>query len=167
MKTTISIAKPSEVETESLVVVVLDQSNSTEKDREPELKLAISDPTVQAVAADLLGSGELSGKPFETNLLHKPSNLKAKRLLLVSGGSAKKFSSYDLRRVAGTAVRALKVRGIRSFAFVAPPSIDIGQYFAIAQDSTVTFSFFDTANGKTYRNEITVVATCPPTTSDS
>jgi leucyl aminopeptidase len=123
MKITISIAKPSELETESLVAVVLDESNSTEKDRKPELKLAISDPAVQAVAADLLGSGELSGKSFETNLLHKPANLKAKRLLLVSGGSAKKFSSYDLRRVAGTAVRALKGRGIRSFAFVAPPSI--------------------------------------------
>jgi len=123
MKTTISIAKPSEVETESLVSVVLDQSSSNEKDRKPELSLAASDPAVQAVAADLLGSGELTGKPFETNLLHKPANLKAKRLLLISGGSAKKFSSYDLRRVAGTAVRALKVRGIRSFAFVAPPSI--------------------------------------------
>jgi leucyl aminopeptidase len=123
MKTTISIAKPSEVETESLVAVVLDQSNSTEKDRKAELSLAASDPAVQAVAAELLGSGELTGKPFETNLLHKPANLKAKRLLLISGGSAKKFSSYDLRRVAGTAVRALKVRGIRSFAFVAPPSI--------------------------------------------
>ena len=47
----------------------------------------------------------------------------AKRLLLVSGGSAKSFSSYDLRRIAGAAVRALKSRGIRSFAFVAPPGI--------------------------------------------
>jgi leucyl aminopeptidase len=123
MKTTISIAKPSEVETESLVTVVLDESHSTEKDRKPEFKLGANDPAVQAVAADLLGSGELSGKSLETNLLHKPANLKAKRLLLVSGGSAKKFSSFDLRRAAGTAVRALKVRGIRSFAFVAPPSI--------------------------------------------
>jgi leucyl aminopeptidase len=119
----ISIAKPSEVETESLVAVVLDESNSSEKDRKPELRVAAPDPGVQAVVAELLGSGELSGKSFETNILHKPANLKAKRLLLVSGGSAKKFSSYDLRRVAGTAVRALKVRGIRSFAFVAPPSI--------------------------------------------
>ena len=78
---------------------------------------------MQSVAADLLASGEIAGKPFETNLLHKPTSLKAKRLLLISGGSAKKFSSYDLRRMAGVAVRALKSRGIRSFAFVAPPSI--------------------------------------------
>ena len=123
MKTTVFTAKASELETESLVAIVLDESNSTEKDRKPELNLASSDAALQSVSAELLASGELSGKPFETNLLHKPANVKAKRLLLVSGGGAKKFSSYDLRRVAGTAARALKGRGIRSVAFVAPPSV--------------------------------------------
>jgi len=125
MKIITVISTPSELETESLVAVVLDHSNaaSTEKDRKPELKVAAADAAVQSAAADLLGSGEVSGKALETNLLHKPANLKAKRLLLVSGGSAKKFSSYDLRRVAGTAVRALKGRGIRSFAFIAPSGV--------------------------------------------
>src|SRR5580700_2630218 len=132
MKTTISLSTPSALESESLVAVVLDHSNSgssekaaTEKDKEkkPELRVATTDPAVQSVAADLLASGEVAGKPFETNLMHRPVTLMAKRLLLVSGGGAKKFSSYDLRRLAGVAVRALKSRGIRSFAFVAPPSI--------------------------------------------
>jgi leucyl aminopeptidase len=125
MKTTISSSTPSALETESLVAVVLDHSNATanEKDRKPELKVATSDPAVQAAATDLLASGEVSGKAFETNLLHKPASLKAKRLLLVCGGSAKKFSSYDLRRIAGAAARTLKSRGIRSFAIVAPPSV--------------------------------------------
>src|SRR5579864_1984129 len=127
MKTTISLSTPAEVETESLVAVVLDHAepapNVKEKDKKPQLKIATVDSAVQSVAADLLGSGEIAGKAFETNLLHKPASLKAKRLLLISGGSAKNFSSYDLRRVAGVAVRALKARGIRSFAFVAPPNI--------------------------------------------
>src|SRR5215471_202670 len=125
MKTTITNSAPSQVETESLVAVVLDHANggSGEKDKKPELKVASTDASLQTVAADLLASGEVTGKPFETNLLHKPANLKAKRLLLVSGGSAKKFSAYDLRRVAGAAARALKSRGIRSFAFVAPTGI--------------------------------------------
>jgi len=125
MKTTISLSKPTEVETETLVAVVLDHSDAaaSDKNRKLELKVASSDPAIQTFAADLLGSGEVTGKPLETNLLHKPSSLKAKRLLLVSGGSAKKFSSYDLRRLAGTAVRTLKSRGIRSFAFVAPTGI--------------------------------------------
>jgi leucyl aminopeptidase len=125
MKTTIVNSAPSQVETESLVALVLDHANagSGEKDKKPELKVASADASLQAVAADLLASGEVTGKSFETNLLHRPANLKAKRLLLVSGGSANRFSAYDLRRVAGTAARALKSRGIRSFAFVAPAGI--------------------------------------------
>jgi leucyl aminopeptidase len=125
MKTTISLSTPAEVETECLVAVVLDQSAaiSNGKEKKPELKVASGDSAVSSVAADLLASGELSGKPFETNLMHKPSGLKAKRFLLLSGGGAKKFASYDLRRLAGAAVRTLKSRGIRSFAFVAPSGI--------------------------------------------
>jgi len=127
MKTTISFSAPAEVETESLVAVVLDHAepvaNEKEKDKKPELKVASADPAVQSAAAGLLASGEVTGKAFETNLLHKPPGLQAKRLLLVSGGSAKKFSSYDLRRIAGTAVRTLKTRAMRSFAFVAPLGI--------------------------------------------
>ena len=125
MKITISLSTPAEVETESLVVVVLDHAEPApnEKDKKAQLKVATDDGRVQSVAAELLASGELAGKPFELNLLHKPASVKAKRLLLVSGGSAKKFSSYDLRRLAGAAVRSLKTRGIRSFAFIAPPSI--------------------------------------------
>ncbi|HEV2395750.1 MAG TPA: leucyl aminopeptidase [Candidatus Sulfotelmatobacter sp.] len=125
MKIAISTSKSSELETESLVAVVLDESNGTsnDKNKKPELKLATADAAVQSVTSELLASGELSGKAYETNLLHKPANLKAKRLLLVSGGGAKKFSGYDLRRVAGVAVRTLKGRGIRSFAFIAPTNL--------------------------------------------
>ncbi len=125
MKSTISLSSPSDVQTEALVAVVLDSSEPgpSDGDKKPQLKLATSDSTLQSAAADLLASGELTGKLLETNLLHKPTGLKAKRLLLVSGGSAEKFSAYELRRLAGVAVRALKSRGIRSFAFVAPIAI--------------------------------------------
>ena len=125
MKTIISLSSPAELDTESLVAVALNQNDTspTEKDAKPQIKLATSDSAVQSVATDLLSSGEVTGKPFETNLLHKPAGLRAKRLLLISGGSSKKFTSYDLRRVAGTAVRTLKARGIRSFAFIAPSAI--------------------------------------------
>jgi len=127
MKTTISLSTPTQLETESLVAVVLDHSDPAQKeknkDAKPQLKLATGDTAVQSVANDLLASGELAGKPFEINLLHKPAGLKAKRLLLISGGAAKKFSAYDLRRIAGTAARTLKSRGIRSFAFIAPAGI--------------------------------------------
>src|SRR5712671_6987763 len=127
MKITISLSTPAELETESLVAVALNQADPAQseknKDAKPQIKLATGDSAIQSVTADLLSSGEVNGKPFETNLLHRPAGLKAKRLLLISGGAAKKFTSYDLRRIAGAAVRTLKARGIRSFAFVAPSGI--------------------------------------------
>ena len=132
MKTTISLSPPAQLETESLVAIVLDHTDQAQKDQaqkdknkdaKPQLKLATGDAAVQSAAGDLLASGELTGKPFEINLLHKPAGLKAKRLLLIGGGAAKKFATYDLRRIAGAAVRTLKARGIRGFAFIAPPNI--------------------------------------------
>jgi leucyl aminopeptidase len=63
---------------------------------------------------DLYQSGEFSGKPLETALLHRPSGLKAKRLLVAGGGPAGKFSSAELRSAAGAAVRLLKPKGVRS-----------------------------------------------------
>src|SRR3981081_4523869 len=134
MKTTLSFSKPAELETESLVAVVLDHGDKGRVDNKPsqsnknndakqQLKIDTEDAAVQLVAPDLLASGEVSCKPLEINLLHKPAGLKAKRILLVSGGGAKNFKAYDLRRVAGAAVRSLKSRGIRSFTFIAPPSI--------------------------------------------
>ena len=48
--------------------------------------------------------------------------------------------------------------------FVAPPSLELSQYYAIHQDNVVTFTFVDTANGQTYQNQITIVASsdlCP------
>ena len=132
MKTTLSFATPAELETESLVAVVLDHAekdastktqSASDKKEKPQLKLATGDGAVQSATADLLSSGELTGKPFESNLLHKPAGLKAKRLLLIGGGPAKKFTTYELRRIAGAAVRTLKSRGLRSFAFIAPTGI--------------------------------------------
>src|SRR6202047_4960484 len=129
MKTSLSSAAPAELATEALVAVVVDYGDASQTARnkssqeKQQLKVETSDAAIRAAAADLLSSGEVTCKPFEINLLHKPAQLKAKRLLLVSGGAAKKFTSYDLRRVAGAAARALKARGVRSFAFVAPPGI--------------------------------------------
>jgi leucyl aminopeptidase len=125
MKTTISLSPPAELEAESLVAIALNHADhaQSEKDAKPQIKLAAGDSALQAVTAELFSNGEVTGRPFETNLLHKPSGLRAKRLLVISAGAANKFTSYDLRRVAGTAVRTLKARGIRSLTFIAPPSI--------------------------------------------
>jgi leucyl aminopeptidase len=116
MKTNLSFASPAEMETECLAVVVLDHG---EKDK-PKAVVATSDQAVQEAAADVIASGECTGKMLEVTLIHRPANLKARRLLLVGGGKAKGFSALELRRAAGAAVRAMKPRQIRNFAFVSP-----------------------------------------------
>ena len=82
---------------------------------------------MQAAGKEVIASGEVTGKSLETTLLHKPAGVKAKRLLLVGGGKASKFSAADLRKLAGAAVRTLKSRGLRSFAFAAPQSVDAAE----------------------------------------
>ena len=123
MKTNFLSFNPAEVETECLAVVVLDRG---EKDKS-DVFVDLSDAAVQAAAKDVIASGEVTGKPLETTLLHKPVGMKAKRLLLVGGGKAAKFSAADLRKLAGAAVRTLKSRGLRSFAFAAPQSVDAAE----------------------------------------
>ena len=127
MNTNLSSSVPSQLETDCLVVVVLDRSEDrqksdrSEKDK-PAPALESSDAAVREAARDVLSSGEVTGKAFESTLLHNPTGLKAKRLLLLGGGKAKAFSAAELRKLAGAAVRTLKGKSIRTFAFVLPES---------------------------------------------
>jgi leucyl aminopeptidase len=123
MKTTIHTGPASQLEIECLVVAVLDTAeNKDDKSEKPVPKLQTGDKALLTAAADLVASGEVTGKMLETTLLHKPDGLKAKRLLLIGGGKAKSFSSAELRKLAGAAVRSLKAKDLKSFAFVAPGS---------------------------------------------
>ena len=122
MKISLHPGTPSQFDTECLVVVVIDaaeKSDNGDKDK-PKPQILVDEPAVLAAAADLIASGEVTGKAMETTLLHRPSGLKAKRLLLIGGGKAKTFSSSELRKIAGTAVRAVKSRDLKSFALAAP-----------------------------------------------
>ncbi len=179
MKTNLSLSSPAEVETECLVVVVLDRTEKdrTEKGRsndrngknagdrdKPEVSIETNDSAIREAAREVTASGEVTGKIFETTLLHHPAKLKAKRLLLVGGGRAKNFSAFELRKMAGTAVRTLKPKGIRSFAFVAPSN---GLNAEEAVRAIVEGAFVGDFDPDTYKSDrkdqridsITVVAT--------
>ena len=116
MNTNLSLFAPSQVETECLVAVALDRG---EKDK-PNASVETSDPALREAAKEVTASGEVTGKVFETTLIHRPAGLKAKRLLLLGGGKAKNFSAAELRKLAGAAARTLKGKSIRSFAFTLP-----------------------------------------------
>ncbi len=124
MKTSLYTGLPSQLETECLVVPVLDaaENNNGDQSDKHDPRIQTGDKAVIAAAADLIASGEVTGKMLETVLLHKPTGLKAKRLLLLGGGKAKNFSSSEMRKLAGAAVRNLKAKDLKSFSFVAPSS---------------------------------------------
>ncbi len=89
---------------------------------EPKPQILTDDQAVLAAAADLVASKEVTGKMLEVTLLHKPAGLKAKRLLLIGGGKAKTFSTSELRKIAGTALRTVKGKDLKTFAIVVPTS---------------------------------------------
>jgi len=159
MKTLLSNASPAELETECLVAVVLDRG---EKDK-TEAFVASSDKSVQEAAAEVLSSGEVTGKPLETALLHNPLKLKAKRLLLLGGGKAKKFAASDLRKLAGVAVRSLKSKAVRNFAFLVPGDVNLED----AVKAIVEGAFVGIFDSDTYKSDrknqkidsLTIVAT--------
>src|SRR5215472_15206934 len=146
MKTNLLLTNPAQVDTECLVVVALDRAA---KDK-PEVVLETSEDAVKKAAAEVIASGELSGKNCETTLLHHPAGLKAKRFLVLGGGKAGKFTQFDLRRLAGTAVRALKSRGVRSFAFVVPQSNLSAE---IAAKAVVEGAFVGNFDPDTYKSD--------------
>jgi leucyl aminopeptidase len=77
---------------------------------------------VKAAAAAVLASGEYKAGANETLLLHVPSGLAAKRLLIVGLGKQAKVTVHGVRAAAGTAVRFAKPRGIRELVLALPES---------------------------------------------
>src|SRR6185437_15421165 len=146
MKINLSNSNPAEIETECLVAVVLDRG---EKEK-TEAYVAAADKTVQAVATDAIASGETAGKSLESTLFHAPAKLKAKRLLLLGGGKAKKSSATDLRKIAGAAVRSLKSKGVRNFAILLP---DSSLSAADAAKAVVEGAFIGLFDSDTYKSD--------------
>ena len=129
MDTRLIAANPADVETECLVVFALDHAakDTANKDLakskeapKPEPRLAMKDGGLDKAVTELVASGEVTGKAFETVLLHRPQGLKAKRLLVVGAGKAKSFTHAEVRKAAGSAIRALKPKAIKSCAILVP-----------------------------------------------
>jgi leucyl aminopeptidase len=120
MKTELSFANLSGIETELLAVLAVDTQTAKGPDAKPAPVLLTSDKAVKAAAALVLASGEFKAGANETVLLHAPAGLKAKRLLIVGLGKKAKATVHSVRAAAGTAVRFTKPRGIRELVFALP-----------------------------------------------
>ena len=103
-----------------LAVFAADISTSKAKDAKPEVHLLAADSSLQKAAQTVLDGGEFRADSCETLLLHAPSGLPAKRLLVIGLGKAAKVTPHEVRKAAGTAVRFAKPRGIRELAIASP-----------------------------------------------
>jgi leucyl aminopeptidase len=100
------------IEADALVSYVFEESDPVQG------RIREIDQAAAGLLQKLARSGELTGKTLEFTLIHAPRELKTARLLLVGGGKREQFSSATLRKIAGAAVRFLKSRSIKNFAFL-------------------------------------------------
>src|SRR5438477_13134126 len=100
------------IETDALVSYVFEETDLVQG------RIAEIDQADGGLLRKLAKSGELTGKMLEFTLVHAPAGLKAARLLLVGVGKREQYSIAALRKVAGAALRHLKARSVKNFAFL-------------------------------------------------
>ena len=103
-----------------LAVFAVDVSVGKQKDGTALPALLTTSDAITRAAEKVLGAGEFKAAAGEILLLHAPAGLRAERLLLVGLGKAKSLSVDEIRKGAGTAVRACKPRGFRDLAIAFP-----------------------------------------------
>ncbi len=121
MQISIDTSRVEKLTVDALAVVCFE---SAEDEREAQVGNAPSapslTPTDPAVAeqgswlAELRASGEFTGKLYDMAVLHRPQGVSAKRVVLIGGGPREKFSTVEIRRIAGVLIRSLKTKGVRS-----------------------------------------------------
>ena len=156
MLTELSFTSLAQIQTELLAVTAIDTQTAKGPNVKPEPVLLTTDEAVRAAAAAVLSSGEYKAAPNETVLLHAPTGLAAKRLLIVGLGKKPKASVHAIRNAAGTAVRYTKPRAIRELTFALPePSVDLGLELspAACARSAAEGSFIGNFDPDTYRSE--------------
>ena len=89
-----------------------------EQDDPIQSVLSELDAAVGGALGKLARSGELTGKSLEMALLHFPAGIAAERVLVVGAGKRNKFTTVELRRLAGAALRYLKSRSVKRLAFL-------------------------------------------------
>jgi leucyl aminopeptidase len=81
------------------------------------------DRTLNGAIADVLASGEITGKTGESSLIHA-KDAPFKRVLVIGLGDREKLTVGALAKYAGAAVRFLGKRGVAKFAIALPDGVD-------------------------------------------
>jgi leucyl aminopeptidase len=111
---------------------------------------ATADRELGGAIAELFASGEIKGKANEVALLHV-RDLPAKRVLVVGLGEREKFEPQALAKYAGSAVRYLGRRNVRSIAVALP--LEAQHHVHAAASLVVEGAIAGTIDSTTYRTE--------------
>jgi leucyl aminopeptidase len=125
-----------EIECDALVVAVF------EGEKPNEGELAEINRRANGVVASLVETGEFGGKSGESAYVHSPGDMKARRLLLLGVGKKEEFGADGVRKMAGTAARALRGKKARSFAVLRRSRLNIGEGAQAATEGAL-ISLFD------------------------
>src|ERR1700688_3362551 len=123
------------LETDALVSYVFEEAEPVQG------RIAELDQVMDGLLRNLATVGELTGKTLEMTLVHAPRGLKASRLLLVGAGKREKFDPAILRRIAGAALRYLKSRSVKQFAFVLRENESVEAAAQAVAEGAITANF--------------------------
>ena len=111
MKYTLSSASPANINTDCLIVTVLDRSTLTGSGKQ-------LDAACNKALSKILRSGDLGEAPASTLLLHGLKGIKARRVLLVNGGKADKLDGKVYRKLLQGTMKSLAGLGISGAHFL-------------------------------------------------
>src|SRR6266403_2546298 len=121
MQITLDTKTFAEIEAEALVTYLFEDSDPIQG------RVSEIDSATGGLLKKIAASGEVTGKTLEFTLIHAPAGLKATRLLLVGAGKREQFNGATLRKIAGAALRYLKGRSAKNFAFLVRESDATGE----------------------------------------
>jgi len=107
------------------------------------------DRRTNGAVSSLIAAHELRGKVGETVYLHHPGDVKARRILFVGAGKREEATLDTIRQGAGTAVRFLRQRSVKSMAILHRSDFNLERSSQAAVEG-ILLALFDTG---TYRTE--------------
>ncbi|HWZ98785.1 MAG TPA: leucyl aminopeptidase [Candidatus Dormibacteraeota bacterium] len=135
MQITLETKPYASLETDALVTYVF------EGDDPIQGRAAELDKSVGGLLKKIASSGELTGKALEFTLFHAPTGLKASRLLIVGAGKRDQFNVATLRKLAGAALRSLKAKSVKNFAFLSNEGLSAEDAAQAISEGLITGDF--------------------------
>lgn len=124
------------------------------------------DERLQESCRDLFDSGEITGKACEMTLLHGLPGWKARRVLLAGAGKPERFTSAELRKAAGAALRHLKSKSVREMTFALDAGLSNAEHVSAVIEGAI-LGDYDPNRYKTDAKEKKVVNRCRVAVSGS